>query len=468
MGSWLGWPDGSENVKFRFVRLEYDGSGWNDGMDPVSRADINFLAEFRKQTGFKTTEASESHSIALLSKYPRGRAPPFVYMTGDGEIRVPPADISVLRDYLASGGMLLADCGSERWDRSFREFMRQLLPEKRLLVIAEDDPIFQLPYVFPNGAPPLWHFGGMRAMGVKDQGRWVVFYHPGGLKSAWKTDHSGIAEDLVKGSYEVGINVVYYSFTHYLGITRPDRVARVTPYAASIEPDPGAFIFTNRTATRSFAKGVLAFTTRGEPRVELEGYPPWAFCEIESVRAFASAPIKHKTVRLIRDRVAYGQDLLAVMETLGALPFEAYKVNVVGGSKSTIYALLLEVGRQQYAVLVFECDSDRSPCPLRDTFIVTVREHVADILFDVTPRPGDSSLAHISRLLSRYGARFVFTSQEELSKRITHARTPVVSPVTQRITAVAPPWEIPAQPLTDTTGLTKQLERVEAEKLRSR
>jgi hypothetical protein len=218
-----GWPDGSENAKFRFIRLEYNGPGWDDGMDAISRADRNFLDEFRKLTGFKTAEASESHPISSLRKYRKGFAPPFVYMTGNGGINVSQGDMKILREYLLDGGMLFADCGSPQWDQSFRGFIQATFPGESLRVIADDDPIFQLPFVFPNGAPPLWHHGGMRAMGIKNKGRWVVFYHPGDINDAWKTGHSGMDSELTRGAMEMGINIVYYSFTHYLEITRKYR-----------------------------------------------------------------------------------------------------------------------------------------------------------------------------------------------------------------------------------------------------
>ena len=218
-----GWPDGMENAKVRFIRLEYNGRGWDDGMDSVSRADRNFLEYFRKLTGFKVAEASESHSISMLRKYRKGFAPPFVYMTGDGAINVTASEVLILREYLLDGGMLFADCGSPQWDRSFRSFVQVLFPGESLRVISDDDPIFQLPFCFPNGAPPLWHHGGSRAMGIKHQGRWVVFYHPGDINDAWKTGHSGMDPELVKGAYEMGVNIVYYAFTRYLELTRKYR-----------------------------------------------------------------------------------------------------------------------------------------------------------------------------------------------------------------------------------------------------
>lgn len=218
-----GWPDGMKNAVVRFIRLEYNGEDWNDGMDTVSRADINFLEEFHKVTGFKVATHGESHPIHLLDDYTKGFAPPFIYMTGSGAIHISPREIEILRKYLVDGGMLFADCGSPQWDRSFRNLMQALFPGEPLFVVADDDPIYQMPYVFPNGAPPLWHHGGSRALGLKRGRRWTVYYFPGDLNDAWKTGHSGMNPYLARRSYQLGINVVYHAFTHYLEATRKYR-----------------------------------------------------------------------------------------------------------------------------------------------------------------------------------------------------------------------------------------------------
>jgi len=92
-----------------------------------------------------------------------------------------------------------------------------------LMTIPDDDILFQLPFSFVNGPPPLWHHGGVNSMGVKHNGRWVVFYHPGDVNDAWKVNRSGMREDLADGAMEIGVNVVYYSFSHYLELTRKYR-----------------------------------------------------------------------------------------------------------------------------------------------------------------------------------------------------------------------------------------------------
>jgi hypothetical protein len=221
-GTQGGWPEGMKNGVVRFIRLEYNGAGWDDGMSATDRADINFLQEFKKLTGFKVASKGESHPVRLLKKYDKGFAPPFVYFTGDGNISMSDSDVATLREYLLDGGMLFADCGSPSWDRAFRSFAPRLgLGELRN--IADDDPLFQMPYTFADGAPPLWHHGGMRALGIKHKGRWVVFYHPGDVNDAWKTGHSGMNPELARGAIQMGVNIVYYAFTQYLEQTAKYR-----------------------------------------------------------------------------------------------------------------------------------------------------------------------------------------------------------------------------------------------------
>lgn len=212
-----GWPEGMDDYKIRFIRLNHGGAGWDDGMNE-SRADVNFLEAFAKATGFdRIANSGESHSIALLDKYPDDGFPPFVYMTGNDRIgNVSSGEREILREYCLKGGMLIADAGSRRFDRSFRRFMRLVFPDKRLLDIADDDMIYQLPYGFPNGAPAFWHHGGRRALGIKHKGRWIVFYHPGDMNDAWKSQgYTDVTPEMRDAAMNLGVNLVYYAFNHW-------------------------------------------------------------------------------------------------------------------------------------------------------------------------------------------------------------------------------------------------------------
>lgn len=223
-----GFPGGFPDGKVRFIRLEYAGEEWDDGMDSRDGADMNFLKELRKLTDVsRTAGRGESHPIRHLARYRKGGAPPFVYMTGSGRIDgVGRRDVEILRDYIRQGGMLFADCGSSTWHRSFVAFVRWLFPGVDFSQISDDDPIFRQPFVFPDGAPPFWHHGGFKAMGVKMYGRWVVFYHPGDMNDAWKTGRSGVDPELAGAAHRLGVNVVWYACRNYVQATGKYREKR--------------------------------------------------------------------------------------------------------------------------------------------------------------------------------------------------------------------------------------------------
>jgi hypothetical protein len=212
-----GWPEGMENYKIRFIRLEHGGAGWDDGMNQTG-ADINFLRAFSHATGFKkVARKGESHPIALLKRYPKDGFPPFVYMTGNGHMgRVSTADVKILRDYCINGGMLIGDAGHRNFHHSFIQFMRKVFPDKTLIDIPDDDMLYQLPNGFPEGAPAFWHHGGRRALGIKHDGRWIAFYHPGDMNDAWKSqNYTDVSPEMRDASINLGVNLLYYSFNQW-------------------------------------------------------------------------------------------------------------------------------------------------------------------------------------------------------------------------------------------------------------
>lgn len=224
-GTQGGYPEGSENSKIRFVRLNHGGRDWNDNMNPRDRSDLNFLQEFFKYSNFKVeTQKFEGYSMGQIHAMDKGYKPPFLYMTGTATINLSPSEMKMAREYVAEGGMFFGDCGSPEFNSHFRAFANALLPGSSLVEIADDDPIFQQPFTLPNGAPPLWHHGGERCMGVKHKGRWIVFYHPGDLKDAFRSpDHSGLDASTYQSAVRVGINVIAYAFDHYLEASRQYR-----------------------------------------------------------------------------------------------------------------------------------------------------------------------------------------------------------------------------------------------------
>ena len=220
-----GWPYGMANARVRFIRLKYDGGGdtWKNNMGHGS--DYNLLLKFNEITGFKIADNTEYKEISRLARFRKGKAPPFVYMTGKKGISLSNHEYKVLRNYcLVEGGMIVGDSAHPDFDRSFRSMCRRLFEGKELADIPDDDPLYREPFLFPNGAPELWHHTrskDYRPKGIKHEGAWVVFYHPGDMGDAWKTDHSGAKKSVADRAYKLGINIMYYTFTRYLNKHNP-------------------------------------------------------------------------------------------------------------------------------------------------------------------------------------------------------------------------------------------------------
>jgi len=217
-----GWPHGMANARVRFIRLKYNGSStWNVNMG--YGYDYNLLLKFNEITGFKIADNTEYKEISRLARFRKGKAPPFVYMTGRGGISLSSRELKTLRNYcLVEGGMILADSAGGHFDHSFRSICKRLFPGKQLVDVPDDDPLYREPFLFPNGAPPLWHHNNRyRPQGIKHEGTWVVYYHSGDMGDAWRTGHSGSSKAVSDRAYKLGINIMYYTFTRYLNKHHP-------------------------------------------------------------------------------------------------------------------------------------------------------------------------------------------------------------------------------------------------------
>lgn len=209
-----GWPNGMEGAKVRFIRLKYKGGNWDQEMG--KNGDYKLLTRFNQLTGLPVANETEAREIDRLAHFAKKKAPPFVFITGSGGISISTSEAKILRDYCENeGGMLFIDNGGGHFGSSVRNMLRKVFPNKSLVDIPNDDPIYQAPFIFPDGAPRFWHHDGNRALGIRHEGRIVVFYHPGDIKDAWKEGHSGVTEEVADQAYKLGVNVIYYAFNQY-------------------------------------------------------------------------------------------------------------------------------------------------------------------------------------------------------------------------------------------------------------
>jgi hypothetical protein len=186
-GSWVEVPrdDADKKVPRGAVavgQIRHDGD-WH----PAPKAMRNVMREIAKEgidVALKTAELSIDDKNLIDYK--------FLYMHGRKEFQFGARELEELRFNLKEGGALLfadACCGSKTFDKSFRKFVAQLLPEHKLEVIPLLDELYSKDLngaaitqvrcrrQAPDGSPER----GYRAVdpyleGVKIDGRWVVIY----------------------------------------------------------------------------------------------------------------------------------------------------------------------------------------------------------------------------------------------------------------------------------------------------
>lgn len=102
---------------------------------------------------------------------------PFLFMNGHGTVRFTDGEAQRLRRYLLEGGFLFAD-DDYGLDASFRIAMRQVFPDRPLVEVPFNHPIYHVFYDFPNGPPKIHEHDAQPAQGfgIFDRGRLVVFY----------------------------------------------------------------------------------------------------------------------------------------------------------------------------------------------------------------------------------------------------------------------------------------------------
>ncbi len=212
-GTGFGFAGGKKGKKLRFIRLQYDGGDWDQEFG--IGGDENMLLQYAiliPGAQGKVAKNTEFRSIAQLANFDAEAAPPFVYMTGQGNISLSNKDVKTLREYLIDRhGMIFCDNGGSRhFHNQFVTAMNRVLPEVRPVPVPLDDIIHRAPFGLPF-LPYVAPHGGKQALGWSVDGRWVVYYHPGDIGDAWADGHSGVSPEVYEACYKLGANVMTYA-----------------------------------------------------------------------------------------------------------------------------------------------------------------------------------------------------------------------------------------------------------------
>ncbi len=189
------------------ARLQYEGGGdWY--ANPSSLP--NLLTEVRDRTGIPTAD----EEVTLRPADPALRDFPFLYMTGHGNVRFTPEERLALRRYLLEGGFLHAD-DNYGMDESFRQEMDRIFPDRELVELPTEHPVFRAPYEFPAGLPKIHEHDGAppQAFGIFHQGRLVVIYtYETDLGDGWEDpDVHENPPEVREDALRMGVNIFVYA-----------------------------------------------------------------------------------------------------------------------------------------------------------------------------------------------------------------------------------------------------------------
>lgn len=196
------------------ARLQYDGDDWY--ANPSSLPNLIRALRERTTLGVDPREAR----VTLLDE--RLWDHPFLHLTGHGNIKFSDAEVVRLREYLLRGGFLHAD-DNYGLDVHFRREIAKVFPDRPLVDVPLDHPIYRIVYPFPEGLPKIHEHDAKpaRGFGIFIGDRLAVFYsHESDLGNGW--EDIGTYPDDPPEAHEralrMGVNLFVYAVT-----SRPGR-----------------------------------------------------------------------------------------------------------------------------------------------------------------------------------------------------------------------------------------------------
>ncbi|HXG43181.1 MAG TPA: DUF4159 domain-containing protein [Gemmatimonadales bacterium] len=188
-------------------RLHYDGGGdWY--ANPSSLP--NLLQAIATRTTLRVAAREKIVRLADDELW----SVPYLYMTGHGNVRFSEADLAALRRYLLNGGFLHAD-DNYGMDESIRRELARLFPDRPLVEVPLDHPIYHLVYDFPRGIPKIHEHDGKPAQGfgIFLDGRLAVYYsYQSDLGDGWEDPevHKDPPEKR-EAALRMGVNLFAYA-----------------------------------------------------------------------------------------------------------------------------------------------------------------------------------------------------------------------------------------------------------------
>ena len=194
---------------FTIARIQYGGGGdWYS--DPSSLP--NLLAFVNSNTPIKTMQ--KEIKIKLTDN--NANHYPYYYLTGHGNIKFTNNEIISLREILSNGGFLHAD-DNYGMDKSLRREIKKIFPNKELIELPHNHPIFKSYYNLTNGLPKIHEHDNKppQALGIFNNDKLIVLYtYESDLGDGWEDSSvHNCPEELRENALKMGVNIIYYALT---------------------------------------------------------------------------------------------------------------------------------------------------------------------------------------------------------------------------------------------------------------
>lgn len=223
--------DSIERGLLQIAQIKHEGT-WN----AAPRALRNLLISLNENVGLSASTKMRDLELTdkNLFRYP------IVYMHGRNKFTIPSEERKQLRMYLERGGVLFADscCGAKPFDKSFRDLITQLFPERKMERIPITHELFT-----DQIGHDVKHLnrrtseGGESATGgnfttrsaepilegIELDGRYCVIYSKYDISCALERQNSGNCEGyLPEDAVKLGTNIIRYAMLQNLRLKPAD------------------------------------------------------------------------------------------------------------------------------------------------------------------------------------------------------------------------------------------------------
>ncbi len=210
------YPEQNDSSRDQLVIAQIvHGGDW----DPTPHALPNLMKYIQTSTTLNVQFKRKTLSLTDASVFEH----PVLYITGLRDFIFTDAEIARLRNYLASGGVLIADAtaGRKAFDVAFRREIKRVWPEGELKMLPMNSPVYQRPFEIRavnytdmvQAAHPKLNAPTLE--GIEIQGQLGIIYSPMSIACGW--EQLGFAYNRGYSDTDalrIGVNIFTYALTH--------------------------------------------------------------------------------------------------------------------------------------------------------------------------------------------------------------------------------------------------------------